>query len=55
MTTEEQRAILMIWYANNLIDSPDEWPFTIRDIKEMSMEEKQRLKNLLDNLEPSPL
>lgn len=55
MTYEEQRAILLIWYANSLIDSPEQWPFSKRDPKEMSFEEKQRLKNLLDNLEPAPL
>ena len=55
MTPEEQRAILLIWYANNLIDSPDEWPFDRRDPKEMSYEEKQRLKELLSQLDPAPM
>ncbi len=55
MTTEEQRAILMIWYANNLIDSPDEWPFDRRDPKDLSAQEKQRLKELLSQLDPAPM
>ena len=55
MTTEEQRAILLIWYANNLIDSPEHWPFDRRDPKELSYEEKQRLMNLLSQSEPAPM